>query len=184
MGVTSGNHTMTAVAYGQPMAMVFVYEESPEVTVRTYYSMKGTRQGGRTYNLYPVKSGYSNVTIDGIQRFNSKDETSKIFGDSLSYSSVGTRMSEDELNKYVTSAGTSCLDLDAYADLHSYNVIIKVFEPDWASVWKVSYFDAEDGVRARHLLQGCLIHTQIEKDILTYEIFSWWLCKWETVRYN
>ena len=204
MGVTSGNHTMTAVAYGQPMAMVFVYEESPEVTVRTYYSMKGTRQGGRTYNLYPVKSGYSNVTIDGetyttsnrswfklhlgtrykwgdlvkldgsgltlkehvivgrnyddtyiyakwardgIQRFNSKEEASKIFGDSLSYSSVGTRMSEDELNKYVTSAGTSCLDLDAYADLHSYNVIIKVFEPDWASVWKVSYFDAEDGGR-------------------------------------
>ena len=211
MNEVSGSHTMTAVASGQPMAMVFIYEEAPEITVRTYVSSQHERDVDKLYNLYGIKEPEvtlqgktyktSNrawhrldlgkaytfgelVALDGSKLklkehvvpfkhedgspyyakwardgfivsgnnefgFNTKDDFEKVFGGSLNYSDKGWSMMESELSKYVTTSGTSCIDLDKVADLGTYNLILKVFEPDWASVWKVEYLDAEDGARAK-----------------------------------
>lgn len=63
MNEVSGSHTMTAVASGQPMAMVFIYEEAAEVMVRTYVSSQHERDIDKLYNLYGIKE--PEVTLQG-----------------------------------------------------------------------------------------------------------------------
>lgn len=211
LGEVSGSHQMTAVASGQPMAMVFIYEEAPEIMVKSFVTNQHDRNIDKLYKLYDVK--VSEVTInektyktsnrawhklemgktytfgqlvaldgsnltkkenvvsfmnddgspyyakwardgfivsgDNEFGFNTKDDFEQVFGGGLNYSDKGWSMMESELSKYVTTSGTSCIDLEKTADLGTYNLILKVFEPDWASVWKVEYLDAEDGARAK-----------------------------------